>query len=193
MIFPDLFGERIDLVSIDPTMPKRIIDDIDRYSRIPEFFEFLEFSEHKSRFETERYYAKLLSRSRGTTGHYWLIKLSKEDKIIGTFGVLDIDVRKGMAEIGYGISPEHWRRGYFHETINLVLHHLFGAAGFHRIWAKTQSDNMASIKGLQTAGFITEGVLRDFYLSEKDGARHDAIVLSILNTADPLSFEFIAP
>jgi len=181
MIFPELHGKRIDLVAIDPAMPARVIDDIDAYSRLPEFFSYLEFAEHKSRSETERYYEKLLGRSRGGTGHYWLVQLAGEDKTIGTFGVLDIDARKGMAEIGYGLSPAYWGHGYFSETMSLVLGHLFGHAGFHRIWAKTQSDNAASIRGLQAAGFHIEGILRDYYLSQKDGSRHDAVVLAIIN------------
>ncbi|NQU71022.1 MAG: GNAT family N-acetyltransferase, partial [Rhodospirillales bacterium] len=121
MNFPDLHGKRIDLVAIDPAKPAHVIDDMDVYSRMPEFFTYLEYSEHKTRSETERYYEKLLVRSQAEIGYYWLVKLAGEDKTIGTFGVLDIDVRKGMAEIGYGLSPNYWGQGYFRETMNLVL------------------------------------------------------------------------
>ncbi len=176
MNFPDLPGERIDLVEIDASC----VDDIHEYSSMPVFFEFMEFAESRTREETETYVRKLISRSEAPTGHYWMIRHKADDKIIGTFGVLDIDPRKGSSEIGYGISSRYWKQGYFKEALRMVLEHLFGEAGFHRVWAKTQDDNAASIRALETMGFKHEGTLRDFYLSEKDGVRHDAVVMAIL-------------
>ena len=41
--FPDLSGDRIDLVQLDSSA----IDDLDEYSRMPEFFDYLEFPPYK--------------------------------------------------------------------------------------------------------------------------------------------------
>lgn len=177
MTFPDLPGDRIDLVKIDASC----VDDIHEYSSMPSFFQFMEFAESQSRDETETYVKKLLRRSEDPTGHYWMILHKSDNKVIGTFGVLDIDLRKGCGEIGYGVSPKYGGKGYFKEALDMVLQYLFGEADFHRVWAKTQNDNHASIESLKSAGFKPEGTLRDFYLSEKDGHRHNAVVLSILS------------
>ena len=174
--FPDLPGERIDLVEIDASC----VDDIHEYSTMPSFFRFMEFAESRNRAETEAYVKKLLRRSAEPTGHYWMIRHKRDDKIIGTFGVLGIDTRKKCGEIGYGVSPDYWGQGYFKEALCMVLRYLFGEAGFHRVWAKTQDDNLASIESLEKAGFVREGTLRDFYLSEKDGRRRHAVVLGLL-------------
>lgn len=174
--FPDLHGERIDLVEIEASC----VDDVHEYATMPSFFKSFEFSESRSREETAAYIRKLLGRSEKSTGHYWMIRHKMNGKVIGTFGVLDIDFRKGTGEIGYGLSPLYWRKGYFQEALDLVLRHLFTHAGFHRVWAKTQHDNAASIRSLERAGFKREGILRDFYLSERDGSRHDAVVLAML-------------
>lgn len=177
MNFPDLPGESLDLVEIDASC----IDDLHENSSMPVFFEFMEFAESRTREETETYVQKLISRSEAPTGHYWMIRHKADGKVMGTFGVLDIDTRKGSGEIGYGLSPLYWGKCYFQEALGLVLRHLFGEADFHRVWAKTQDDNAASIRSLEKAGFSREGTLRDFYLSEKDGSRHDAVILSILS------------
>ncbi len=174
--FPDLSGDRIDLVQLDSSA----IDDLDEYSRMPEFFDYLEFPPYTSRAESEEYFEKLVMRSDPSTGHYWMIRLKGDNKIIGTVGVVGIDWRTGSGELGYGISPLYWGQGYFKEALRLAIGHLFKEKGFHRLWAKTQWNNTASIKGLESLGFTIEGKLRDFYLSMKDDCRHDAMMMSLL-------------
>jgi len=120
-----------------------------------------------------------MKRSELENAHYWFISLTKPEKVIGSFGVHDIDWRKKNAEISYGLSPDYWGEGYFGETLKVALKYLFNEQKFHRIFATTRSDNLPSIKALERAGFQKEATLRDFYLSY-DGTRHNAAVLSIL-------------
>ena len=93
--------------------------------------------------------------------------------------MLNIDTRKSITEIGYGISPDYWGKGYFKEALTMVLSFLFEELNFYKVWAKTQSNNISSIKALENSGFTNEGIMRDFYLSNK-GERYDAAFLSIL-------------
>jgi ribosomal-protein-alanine N-acetyltransferase len=179
--FSDLHGRRIDLIALD----RAAIDDIHAYSIIPEFYRYFEFPPFTSREETEKYFGKLCGRSNGITGHYWMIRLRETGQVIGTFGVLGIDRRKGSGEIGYGLSPAQWGNGLFSETLALFLEWAFGPGQFHRIWAKTQADNVPSINALAKMGFQREGTMRDFYLSQQDNRRHDAVLLSILRTDGP--------
>ncbi len=177
-VFPDLTGDRIVLIALDPTA----IDDLHAYSVMPEFYRFLEFPPFVTRDQTETYFTKLTGRSNGQTGHYWMIRAKDNGQVVGTFGLLDIDWRKGSAEIGYGLSPKVWGQGFFTEALALVLGWAFGPGGFHRIWVKTQADNSASIKALAAAGFRREGCLRNFYLSQVDGLRHDAAIFALIGT-----------
>ena len=176
MAFPILTGPRLILDRLDPAA----IDDLHEYSVRPEFYRFLEFPPFTERAQTAAYFAKLQARSNGETGHYWLIRTRADGKTVGTLGLLEIDRRKGSAELGYGLAPSVWGRGLFAEALGLVLDWAFGAGGFHRLWVKTQADNLASIKALAAAGFRREGVLRDFYLSQTDGRRHDAALFALL-------------
>ena len=107
------------------------------------------------------------------------MKLSEEDKIIGTFGVHDFDWRKRIGEVSYGISPDYTRRGFFTEALRRVLDYCFNDLEFYRVSATTRADNIASIKGLEKCGLSHEGVQRKYYLNT-DGSRYDAVNLAIL-------------
>jgi|TARA_B100001971_G_C18003110_1_gene438370 ribosomal-protein-alanine N-acetyltransferase len=173
--FQELESERLKLTGLDESG----LDDMHEYSVNPLLYKYFEFEPLKTKEETEKYLKKLIKRSQSETCHYWFIRLKDSGKVIGTFGVREIDLGRKNAEISYGLSPDYWGRGYFSEALNLVLDFLFNAQDFHRIFAKTQDDNLASIKSLEKIGFKNEGVMREFYLSH-DGKRHDAVLLSIL-------------
>lgn len=175
MNFVNLHGDRIDLIAIG----ENGLTDMHKYSIKPEFYRYLEYEPFQTLEETRQYLRRLIKLSNSGSGHYWFIKLKEGNKIIGTFGVLNIERKRCSAEIGYGLSPDYWGCAYFKESLIMVLKYLFVDLHFHRIWAKSQSNNIPSIKALEKAGFKKEGVLRDFYLSS-DGKRYDAVLLGIL-------------
>ena len=154
--------------------------DFHNYSVNKNLYKYLEYPPFSSMAESKKYLHKLIDRTESESNHYWFIKL-KSNKVIGTIGLIDIDYRKGMAEVGYGISPEFWGQGYFKEALAAVLDYCFGTLGFHRVWAKTHIENKPSIAGLEKIGFKQEGVLRDFYL-DFNGSYYDAVILSILDS-----------
>jgi len=174
-MFKNLETDRTKLTKINESA----LYDMFEYSKNSLLYKYLEFKPHKLLDDTRKYLQKLIKRCEEGNAHYWLIRLKNNNKLIGTFGVLNIDLRKMDAEIGYGLSPEYWNQGYFKEVLKAVLIFLFEEKNFHRIWATTQSDNVPSIKGLKSVGFVEEGLLREHYYSF-DGKRHDAKILSIL-------------
>lgn len=186
MKFENLIGERIDLVDLLEVGEKGL-EDMYEYSREPSFYRYMEYEHHMSMNETRAYMHKLFERSRAETWHYWFIRLKESWKIIGTLGLLNIDLRKGSCEIGYGISPHYWRKGLFSESLTLVLSYLFQKLNFCRVSAITEFENLPSIKALEKHGFKKEGVMREYYLSSKDGKRYDAVMLGLLRR------EFINP
>ncbi len=121
MNFKDLHSERLDLVQIN----KDGLPDMHEYSIKREFYEYLEFEPFKTIEETKEYLEKLIKRSNSEIAHYWYIRLKENKKVIGTFGLLDYNIRKGSTEIGYGLSPDYWGGGFFKETFMIVLKHLF--------------------------------------------------------------------
>ena len=173
--FPDISSERLDLVKLGSFG----LEDMHEYSVQEQFYNYLEFPPHQSIEETKIYLNKLLNRASSDNVHYWFIKHKADKKIIGSFGIRDIDWRKKIGDLSYGISCDYTKRGYFTEVLDLVLRYLFEELEFHRVSAITRSDNLGSIKGLIKCGFSEEGVLRDFYLNPDD-SRYDATLLAIL-------------
>jgi len=173
--FSELTGKRIKLINLN----KSGLEDMYEYSKNPLLYRYFEFLPQKTIDETRTYLEKLMRRNSADNAHYWFISLRETGKIIGSFGVHDIDWRKKDAEVSYGISPDYWSKGYFKEALRTVLKYLFKEHGFHRVIATTRFDNMPSIKGLGSVGFQEEGRLREYYFSH-DGKRYDAVVLGIL-------------
>ena len=177
MLFPKLHGHRIELTTISEDG----LNDMHEYSIKPEFFKYLEYDSFTQIEETKNYLQGLIERSKQDDCQFWFIKLKINNKIIGTIGATNIDYARKSVEIGYGISPDYWNQGFFKETLNVILDYFFNNQDFHKIHAKTQSDNLFSINGLKKLGFIEEGILRDFYLS-LNGKRHNATIFGILKT-----------
>ncbi|RYE38157.1 MAG: N-acetyltransferase [Sphingobacteriales bacterium] len=96
--------------------------------------------------------------------------------------MVDIDERRGSAELGYGLSPDYWKNGFFSEALQLVIGAFFDDLASNRLFIKTVSKNASSISSVSKMGFQQEGVLREYYLDLKTGERWDATLLSMLRS-----------
>ena len=173
--FSELVGERINLIKISMNG----LHDMHEYSIIPKFYEHFEYEPFKTIQETEKFLRNLIQLTNNGIRNTWFIKLKKENKIIGTFDVRNINRKRLSAEVGYGISPDFWRQGFFSESLILVLKYMFLELNFYRIEAVCNENNIASILGLKKNGFKEEGRMRGYYRM-KDSTRQDGILLSII-------------
>lgn len=177
MSHADLVGKTISLVKFKCI--SSFVDDMFEYSKKPEFYTYMELLPIQTYRHMLQYVGKLLNRVRKGNAIYWAIVLNSTNKMIGTFGVTDINNNAKSAQIGYGISPDYWERGYFTQALSLVLEHCFVTMGLNRISAVTETGNKGSIGGLRNLGFVQEGVLRQYY-RKLDGTYRDAGLFSLL-------------
>ena len=63
----------------------------------------------------------------------------------------------GAVEIGYGLHPEHWGKGYATEAVRALCDWAAKQAGVTRIEAETDADNLASQRVLEKSGFLPTG------------------------------------
>jgi RimJ/RimL family protein N-acetyltransferase len=70
------------------------------------------------------------------------------------------DVYYLSAEIGYWLGEEYWNRGIMTEAVGAVADYGFNMLGMQRIYAEVFEWNVASMRVLEKAGFVREGVLR---------------------------------
>lgn len=77
------------------------------------------------------------------------------------------DVERVSAEIGYWIGRAYWGRGIATGAIRGATGHAFHALGLQRVFAVPFTRNGASVRALEKAGYVREGVMRHSAL--KDG------------------------
>lgn len=100
---------------------------------------------------------------------------------VGGIGfVLQGDVDRVSAEIGYWLGEPFWGRGIATEALVAVTRHAVERHGLTRVFAVPFASNLASCRVLEKAGYVLEGRLRRS--SVKDGA-----------IIDQLQYAFIAP
>ncbi len=84
----------------------------------------------------------------------------------------------GETELGYFIVPRERGKGYVTEAIRIIVDYLFLSKDVVRIQAKADTENLASWKALEKAGFRREGILRKTFFCR--GEWRDDCIYSIL-------------
>jgi ribosomal-protein-alanine N-acetyltransferase len=87
--------------------------------------------------------------------------LKTDDNFIGHGGLFDIDKENGKAEIGYGLLPGYWGKGYNSEAVEKIIDFGLKEMKLHRIYGLIVPGNDASVRVLEKFGFQKEGLLRD--------------------------------
>ncbi|MGI5971373.1 MAG: GNAT family N-acetyltransferase [Oscillospiraceae bacterium] len=70
------------------------------------------------------------------------------------------DVHSKTAELGYWLAEPYWGRGVMTGAVTEICGLAFGELGLMRVFAEPYSDNIASRRVLEKAGFVLEGVMR---------------------------------
>ncbi len=94
---------------------------------------------------------------------------------VGTVGiVLQTDVHRRSAEIGYWLGRAFWGRGIATDVVRAVTSHGFFSFGLVRVFASVFATNPASARVLEKAGYALEGRMRSAVV--KDGVLMDALL-----------------
>mgnify|MGYP003851773773 FL=1 len=83
------------------------------------------------------------------------------DEPVGDVSLAPIDDRRGWANLGYAVHPDHQGEGYATEAARLIVDHGFAALGLHRVSATIHAGNEASKRVAEKLGFTHEGTKRD--------------------------------
>lgn len=102
-----------------------------------------------------------------------------DGSVIGMADYRDLDPFTGVVTVGVTVgSRDHWGRGYGSEALRLLVGHLFGAFGLHRIELDTWSGNERAVRAFTGAGFREEGRRRETVLVS--GKRYDTVLFAML-------------
>jgi ribosomal-protein-alanine N-acetyltransferase len=89
------------------------------------------------------------------------------------------DVERFSAEIGYWLGEAFWGRGIVTEAVELVTAHAFDQLNLLRLFALPFADNPGSIRVLEKADYVREGLLRSS--SVKYGVPRDQVLYAKVN------------
>ena len=102
------------------------------------------------------------------------LAIAVDGAAVGGIGfLLQTDVDRVSAEIGYWLGEAFWGRGITTEALLAVTHHAIERHGLTRVFALPFAHNRASCRVLEKAGYVCEGHLRRSAI--KDGALVDQI------------------
>lgn len=139
----------------------------------PEVCRYWSTPPHESVDDTRSELERFLS---GNSAVSWAITLPPDDDALGWVTV--IDVRSGVAELGYILRRTLWGRGYAAEAVQAVVHEVFSKGLVHRLAADIDPRNRASIKLVERLGFEKEGLLKENWLVA--GERCDSVIYALL-------------
>lgn len=87
---------------------------------------------------------------------------------VGSIGLIPgHDIERPSAELGYWLGREYWGCGIMTDAIRATTTWAFGTLALRRVFAVPFARNAASMRALEKAGYVREGVLRRSAL--KDG------------------------
>jgi len=92
------------------------------------------------------------------------IEIAETGEFIGMCSLFSFDEQSKRCILGYGMSRQHWGRGFMHEALVALLDHGFNVLGFRRIEADIDPRNTGSARSLERLGFLKEGHLRERWM-----------------------------
>ncbi len=95
-----------------------------------------------------------------------IVELENKDKI----GLVYINfLRAGLVRIGLVIANKTYRsKGYGKRVTKIIVNNLFDNYPIERIEASTDNKNISAQKVLEEAGFLKEGILRNYMYHHKE-------------------------
>ena len=83
------------------------------------------------------------------------------EEAVGGIGlVLQEDIERCSAEVGYWLGQPYWGRGILTVALKAFTRYALSEFGLTRLYAVPFLENQASIKVLEKAGYQREGILR---------------------------------
>jgi RimJ/RimL family protein N-acetyltransferase len=135
------------------------VDAVHAYERLPETARYLA-NEPMSRAETEALVTRRIGSSTlGGVGEAvnMVVELAQTGDLVGDCVLFWCG--EGQAEVGYVLHPDHYGHGYATEAVGALLRLGFGELGVHRVAARCDARNTASVRVLERAGLRREAHL----------------------------------
>ena len=103
---------------------------------------------------------------------------TKDKKIIGMIGIMNIDFKNRHCECGITIGDkEYWGEGFAVDSLNIIIKFLLEEWNMNRIYTRIYEYNEKSLNLFKSLGFVFDGKLKDFIFT--DNKFYDMFILSL--------------
>jgi RimJ/RimL family protein N-acetyltransferase len=116
---------------------------------------------------------------RAGSGVHLMMLERAANRIVGSISLFHADWEVRSAEIGYGVRGDGRGKGYATEALAALARWALSQGGIQRAWLTADTDNLASVRVAEKAGFRREGTLRR--ANREDDGLHDLAVFSLLD------------
>lgn len=106
----------------------------------------------------------------------------KRNLSIGTIDLYDFDIRNSRMGVGILVDEKYRGKNYATETIQLIKEYCFKFLHIHQLYAYIRVENKISIQLFEKAGFIKNGMLKDWILIENK--YQDVLIYQCLNNSN---------
>lgn len=108
----------------------------------------------------------------------WALTLPEQDRLLGTVTLYGFARDHARCELGFALHPDHWGQGLARDAVRSAVAHAVGSLEIQRIEADVDPDNRASLRLLESLGFVREGLARERY--RLGGGTQDSVMLGLL-------------
>lgn len=119
--------------------------------------------------------------TKGSLENAMVRAIDRNGKLCGVIGVY---LKQGeyahCAEIGYWLGKQFWQQGIATESVKKFVDEIFSKTLISRIYNPVTSENIGSIKVMEKAGFVREGVLKQSV--NHQGKLYDEYLYAITKT-----------
>ena len=130
------------------------------YASDPEISRLVAWPRHENIVTSRRFLARsLVGYAQG--GHYeWGLMRRTDQAFLGTCGFGELDVARGVGELGYVLAKPYWGQGYATEAAAAVIQFGFSKLGLQVIEANAFPENIASLRVMSKLGMQYRGTSR---------------------------------
>jgi len=154
--FPILETERLKLRKI--TLED--VEELYSYGSDEEVSRYVTWNTHITLLDTKEFVEFVLSQYENKKVAPWGIEYKENGRFIGTIDFVSWQSKHNVAEIGYVLSRNYWRKGIATEAANEVIKFGFNKMDLIRIQARCFLENIGSARVMEKTGMSFEGIIR---------------------------------
>lgn len=127
------------------------------YANDPEVTRYLSWPAYERVEPLKRFLAETNSHwEKNLSPFSWLLCLKGSDRPIGSIGMT---IEGEAAMYGYVLAKKFWGRGLATEALTFLVNWALGQPEIRRAWAYCDVENFSSIRVMEKAGLMREGLL----------------------------------